>query len=65
VGAEWTGLRNYADSLKLSDMTAYSNDNSTHLMKRVTTGMKNAGRVQVVVSIGEISEKFFVTSGTD
>ena len=58
-------LRDYAASLNLRNMTAYSIDDSTYFMKAMTTRMKNAGKVQVIISIGRNSEKFFVTSRID
>jgi hypothetical protein len=55
----------YAASLNLRNMMAYSIDDSTYFMKAITTKMKNVGRVQVAVSIGENAEKFFVTNRID
>ena len=65
VSGSWMKLRDYAASLKLRDMTAYSIDDSTYFMKSINTRMKNAGKVQVIVSIGKNSEKFFVTNRID
>ena len=65
VDGSWVKLRDYAASLKLRDMTAYSIDDSTYFMKSINTGMKNAGKVQVIVSIGKNSEQFFVTNRID
>ena len=65
VSGSWMKLRDYAASLKLRDMTAYSIDDSTYFMKSIITRMKNAGKVQVIVSIGKNSEKFFVTNRID
>ena len=65
VNGSWMRLKDYAASLNLRDMTAYSIDDSTYLMKSVTTRMKNVGRVQVVVSRGQNAEKFFVTNRID
>ena len=65
VSGSWMKLRDYAASLKLRDMTAYSIDESTYFMKSIITRMKNAGKVQVIVSIGKNSEKFFVTNRID
>ena len=62
VSGSWMKLRDYAASLKLRNMTAYRIDDSTYLMKDINTGMKNAGKVQVIVSIGKNSEKSFVTN---
>ena len=62
VNGSWMKLRDYAASLKLRNMTAYRIDDSTYLMKDINTGMKNAGKVQVIVSIGKNSEKSFVTN---
>ena len=61
VNRSWMKLEDYAASLNLSNMTAYSIDDSTYFMKAITTRMKNAGKVQVIISIGRNSEKFFVT----
>ena len=61
VNGSWMKLRDYAASLNLRNMTAYSIDDSTYFMKAMTTRMKNAGKVQVIISIGRNSEKFFVT----
>ena len=61
VNGSWMKLWDYAASLNLRNMTAYSIDDSTYFMKAITTSMKNAGKVQVIISIGKNSEKFFVT----
>ena len=61
VNRSWMKLRDYAASLSLRNMTAYSIDDSTYFMTSITAEMKNAGKVQVIVSIGKNSEKFFVT----
>ena len=58
-------LRDYVDSLKLRDMTAYSIGNNAYFMKSITTRMKNVGKVQVVISRGMSSEKLFVTNRID
>ena len=42
-------------------MNAYSIDDSTYFMTSITAEMKNVGEVQVIISIGKNSEKFFVT----
>ena len=55
------GIRDYAASLSLRNMTAYSIDDSTYFMTSITAEMKNVGKVQVIISIGRNSEKFFVT----
>ena len=55
------GIRDYAASLSLRNMNAYSIDDSTYFMTSITAEMKNVGKVQVIVSIGRSSEKFFVT----
>ncbi len=55
------GIRDYAASLSLRNMNAYSIDDSTYFMTSITAEMKNVGKVQVIVSIGRNSEKFFVT----
>ena len=60
VKGSWMTLRDYAASLKLRDMTAYSIDDSTLFMKSIKTRMKNAEKVQIKVSIGKSFEKFFV-----
>ena len=65
VNGSWMKLMDYAASLNLRNMTAYSIDDSTYFMKAITTRMKNAGKVQVIISIGKNSEKFFVTSRID
>ena len=65
VNGSWMKLRDYAASLNLRNMMAYSIDDSTYFMKAITTRMKNVGRVQVAVSIGENAEKFFVTNRID
>ena len=54
-------LRDYAASLNLRNMNAYSIDDSTYFMTSITAEMKNVGEVQVIISIGKNSEKFFVT----
>ena len=65
LGGKSMNLRDYADSLKLRDMTAYSIGNNAYFMKSITTRMKNVGKVQVVISRGMSSEKFFVTNRID
>ena len=65
VNDEWTRLEDYAHSLDLHDMKAYSVDGKSYFMKSITTWMKNVGKVQVIVSRGIDSEKFFVTNRTD
>ncbi len=65
VNGSWIRLRDYEASLNLRNMTAYSIDGGTYLMKAITTGMKNVGKVQVIISIGKGSEKFFVTNRID
>ena len=52
LGGKSMNLRDYADSLKLRDMTAYSIGNNAYFMKSITTRMKNMGKVQVVISRG-------------
>lgn len=52
VNGSWIRLRDYEASLNLRNMTAYSIDGGTYLMKAITTGMKNVGKVQVIISIG-------------
>ena len=61
VNGSWMKLRDYAASLSLRNMTAYSIDDSTYFMTSITAEMKNAGKVHVIISIGKNSEKFFVT----
>ncbi|MCL4480361.1 MAG: hypothetical protein M1113_02610 [Candidatus Thermoplasmatota archaeon] len=56
VDGEWIRLRDYAASLNLRNMTAYGLDDSTYFMTSITIGMKNAGKVQVIISIGRNSE---------
>ena len=51
VNGSWMKLGDYAASLNLRNMTAYSIDDSTYFMKAITTRMKNAGKVQVIISI--------------
>ena len=65
VDGKWTRLRDYAASLSLRNMAAYGIDDSTYFMTSITAEMKNAGKVQVIISIGRNSEKFFVTSRID
>ena len=61
VNGSWMKLRDYAASLSLRNMNAYSIDDSTYFMTSITAEMKNVGKIQVIVSIGRSSEKFFVT----
>ena len=65
VDGEWMRLKDYAASLNLRNMTAYRIHDSTYFMTSITTGMKNVGKVQVIISIGKNAEKFFVTNRTD
>ncbi|EQD75587.1 transposase IS4 family protein, partial [mine drainage metagenome] len=65
VDGRWVRLKDYADSLNIRDMTAYSIDGESYFMKSITTGMRNVGKVQVIVSRGLNSEKFFVTNRID
>jgi len=65
VDEKWIRLSDYAASLNIRDMTAYSIENSTHLMTSVITRMRNVGKVQVIISIGKNAEKFFVTNRID
>ena len=65
VDGEWMRLKDYAASLNLRNMTAYRIHDSTYFMTSITTGMKNVGKVQVIISIGRNAEKFFVTNRTD
>ncbi|EQD76737.1 transposase IS4 family protein, partial [mine drainage metagenome] len=65
VNDRWIRLKDYADSLNLRDMTSYSVDGKSYFMKSITTSMKNVGKVQVVLSRGLNSEKFFVTNRID
>ena len=65
VNGSWMRLKDYAASLNLRNMTAYSIDSSTYFMKAITTRMKNVGKVQVIISIGKNAEKFFVTNRID
>ena len=61
----WIRLRDYADSLDLRDMVSYSVDGKSYFMKSIITKMKGVGTVQVIVSRGLNSEKFFVTNRID
>ena len=65
VNGSWMKLRDYAASLNLRNMTAYSIDDSTYFMTSITAEMKNVGKVRVIISIGKNSEKFFVTNRID
>lgn len=65
VDGEWMRLKDYAASLSLRNMAAYSIDDSTYFMTSITAEMKNVGKVQVIISIGRNSEKFFVASRID
>ena len=65
VNGSWMKLMDYAASLNLRNMTAYSIDDSTNFMKAITTEIKNAGKVQVIISIRKNTEKFFVTNRID
>ena len=46
-------------------MKSYTVNGKTYFMKTITTKMKNAGIVKVIVSMGINSLKFFVTNRTD
>ena len=65
VDEERMRLRDYADSLNLKDKTVYGIDNSTYLMKSVTTRIENVGKVHVVISPWYRGEKFFATNRSD
>ena len=65
VGNEWVGLEDFSRSMNVRDMTAYMVDGKSYFMKSITTWKKNVGKVQVIVSRGIDSEKFFVTNRTD
>ena len=65
VNGSWVKLRDYAASLNIRNMDAYSIGDSTYSMESIITRMKNAGKVQVIVSIGNNSQKFFTTNRTD
>ena len=65
VNGSWVKLSDYAASLNIRNMAAYSIDGNTYLMKSIITRMKNARKVHVIVSMGKNSQKFFVTNRSD
>ena len=61
----WVKLKDCADSLNIRDMIVYSIDEETYFMKSIITRMKNIGKVQVIISKGINSERFFATNRID
>ena len=65
IDGKWIRLRDYANTLDLKSMKSYTVNGKTYFMKAITTRMKNAGIVKVIVSRRINSLKFFVTNRTD
>ena len=64
IDGKWITLRDYAYTLDLKSMKSYTVNGKTYFMKAITTRMKNAGIVKVIVSRGINSLKFFVTNSS-
>ncbi len=64
IDGKWIRLGDYANTLDLKSMKSYTVNGKTYFMKAITTRMKNACIVKVIVSKGINSLKFFVTNSS-
>ncbi len=64
IDGKWMKLRYYENTLDLKSMKLYTVNGKTYFMKAITTKMKNARIVKVIISKGINSLKFFLTDST-